>query len=402
MSEKSKTVLIIIAILLATIIIMVWRRPGQFIHPYIWVEEGVVTLPDYIHHGWLTLFHPVAGYLVIPSKLIFLTAISISFIHLPALEYWFTIFFSAGVIITIALAPTILKWRYACALFVLLLPVNPEVYAVSEYAFWWGTLLAFVVLLWDTNDKRHLPLRIALLLIGGFSSPMIIPISVVLALRAAATKLRTDAVVAVTGILVAAIQACVMHATAAHSAFPKINVMLLLEKFFGYFSYQPPSSGDVAASLLGLAIILCIATFVITRRRWRTIDMWLILACLGMAIIGSIARVPIEIIHPSLAGPRYFFYPFIFLAWILIWIAASGNLVQRSISFACLAGAIIVFSQVGQRHSDKMDWVSNVSTCEKSVKFDMPIQTDGNKDAAWHVRLNGADCRRLSGNSRDK
>lgn len=384
------------ALLLTTLAILAWRRPDQFFHPYIWVEEGTVTLIDYIHHGWVSLFYPVAGYLVLPSKLIFLTAISISFKHLPNIEYWLTVVFTGAVIFTIAHAPTVLKHRYLCALLVLVLPINSEVYAVSEYAFWWGTLLAFLVLLWNTEDTAHRPIRILLLILGGFSSPMILPISAMLGVRALVLRTRTDFILGILGFAIAAIQAYIMHIASAHSALPNFDIGLILEKFFGYFSYQP-NADNILCAMLGELMLLVIITFFFMKERWRKLDSWLIIACLSMAIVASVTRVSINAIHPALAGPRYFFYPFIFLGWILLWMISDGNITQKIISCICLIGAVIVFVQIGQRHSDRMDWSANVRQCEKLDSFSMPIQFDGHKNLAWHVTISGSDCRRLSG-----
>ncbi|MDE1963002.1 MAG: hypothetical protein KGI42_03720 [Xanthomonadaceae bacterium] len=180
---KLKETIYFLACFASTAAILAWRRPDQFSYPYIWVEEGTVTLVDYIKHGWISMFYPVAGYLVLPAKLIFLTSASISFNHLPRIEYWLTILFTAGVAFSIARTPTVLKLRPLCALTTLLLPINSEVFAVSEYAFWWGTILAFLVLLWDPKASKGKYTKYIFLTLGGLSSPMIIPISLMMVFR---------------------------------------------------------------------------------------------------------------------------------------------------------------------------------------------------------------------------
>ncbi len=380
-------------LLLGTFAALAWRRPDQLLHPYVWFEEGTVTLVDYIHHGWLSFFYPVAGYLVLPSKAIFLVAASLSMRHLPNIEYWLTVLFTFGVVACIAKAPTVLRWRYACAMTVLLLPLNPEVYAVSEYAFWWGTILAFLVLLWNPKDEGNLRERLSLLVIGGLSSPMIIPIAAVMAARAAIQRNRVDVLLAVASVAAAGVQFWIMHETAAHSTIPDLLPFSMVRKFFGYFVVQGPMATDDVLLTCGVLILVMLTLFTI--RRWRDPGIWLLLACLGMSIVASVSRAPVAAIHPLLAGPRYFFYPFIFVAWLLIQMAAETGRPERWLAMVALSCALIISLVYGQRRNDRMDWSANLRACAASETYAMPIQFDGDKTHPWHVTLKGSDCRRL-------
>jgi hypothetical protein len=394
MLEKMKASAQWVFLLLTTFIVLAWRRPDQLLHPYVWVEEGTVTLVDYIHHGWLSFFYPVAGYLVLPSKVIFLIAASISMRHLPNIEYWLTVLFTFGVVACIAKAPTVLRWRYACALAVLFLPLNPEVFAVSEYAFWWGTILAFLVLLWDLQDEGYLRSRLGLLIVGGFSSPMIIPIAGFMVVRAMVQRKRVDVALAVTSAVIAGVQMWVMHATAAHSTIPDIEPFLMVRKFFGFFVAQGPMATDDVVLTCGVLLLLLTSLFAI--RRWRDPGTWLLLVCLGMSIAASVARAPMAAIHPLLAGPRYFFYPFLLFAWLLIQMAAEKGQKSRWIAMASLACALVICVTYGQRRNDRMDWSANLRACAASETYAMPIQFDGNKSNPWHVMLTGEQCKELA------
>ena len=60
----------------------------------------------------------------------------------PEIALVLTVAFTCAVVVAVALSPTHLRWPYLCAIAVLTIPVDPEVYAVSLLAFWWAGLLA--------------------------------------------------------------------------------------------------------------------------------------------------------------------------------------------------------------------------------------------------------------------
>ena len=196
----------LIIIATAVMAVLFFRRPSQLFHPYIWVEEGTVTLPQYLQHGWFSLFYPVAGYLVIPAKLIFLLAASISFPHLPDMTYWMTVGFTIFVAASVALCPTYLKWPTACAAAMLLIPTDSEVFAVSEYAFWWGTLLVVVSVLWKPDAGKTI-LRSCLTILGGLSSPLVILLTPLFILRALRFRRRSETLLSGLAMATATIQA---------------------------------------------------------------------------------------------------------------------------------------------------------------------------------------------------
>jgi hypothetical protein len=74
-----------IGLAVATIAILAARRPDQFLHPYMWVEDGTQTLPGYLERGWLEVFQPLAGYLVLVSKLMNVAALQLAPLYAPAL-----------------------------------------------------------------------------------------------------------------------------------------------------------------------------------------------------------------------------------------------------------------------------------------------------------------------------
>ena len=160
-----------IFLIVLTVAVLFMRRPDQFWHPYIWVEDGYYTLRFSLEDGWRTIFAPLAGYLCVASKLIGYAAYRISILWAPEIELALTVAFTSAVVAAVAYSPTHLRWPFLCAVAVLFVPTDSEVFAVSAYAFWWAGLLMFLALLWDTARGREW-LRWSFIVFGGLSSPL--------------------------------------------------------------------------------------------------------------------------------------------------------------------------------------------------------------------------------------
>jgi hypothetical protein len=177
-----------------------------------WVEDGTVNLPAWIHDGWMSVFQPMAGYFALPTKVIFAIATKLSFLHQPEIAYGLTVAFSVAVVASIALSPTTLRWPAACATAVLLVPSDAEVFAVPEYAFWWGSLLALPPLFWREDEARpRVGARVAMVLLGGLSSPLIVGLAPLYAARTWRIRSRPNLVVLAAAAAAAAAQlGCVL------------------------------------------------------------------------------------------------------------------------------------------------------------------------------------------------
>lgn len=391
------------ALALATIVILIWRRPDQLLHPYVWVEEGIITLPAYLHHGWLSLFYPVQGYLVLPSKLIFLAAATLSFEHLPKLTYWFTVIFTFFVVACVARCPTYLRWPVACAMAVLLVPTDAEVFAVSEYAFWWGIVLLLVSLLWR-SDARGTSFRAVLTVIGGGSSPLIIPLVSLFIVRAFVFRTKREYVILGIAVAIATVQILCLLVTgnilhdASSYGIANLNIPILIEKFFGWFVFWSKHShvGAWRTVLVGVLVILALAGISYRNRKKLDAGTCLLVGGLIIAIAASVARVPLTSIHPILAGPRYFFLPYILLAWLLIRTASDSAVWERSLIVLLLVSALHQTAMYGQRHQDPINWRAEIHACTTSPKpYSLPIQRDGSRATAWNITLSSSECRQL-------
>lgn len=286
-----------------------------------------------------------------------------------------------------------------CALAVLLVPTDAEVFAVPLFAFWWSTFLALLPLLWRHGEHPHTILRCLMVAVGGLSSPLIIALTVLYAIRFLYFKSRTDALILVSAMAIA----CIQITTIIHSAgnlalsgsleLSKEIFYLTITKFFGYYLYF--DHPRILALPLGIFIILLIGASIIYYRKHLLFGDWMVLACLLLAILASIVRAPLSLINPVNAGPRYFFFPFVLLSWTLLQLTAR---VDSSLSVLFVLVLLLSLRQtalVGQRFHDRLDWKSEVLACSHSEFYHLPIHTDGKLERLWHVRLTGTECRQL-------
>ncbi|QBB71846.1 hypothetical protein ELE36_16615 [Pseudolysobacter antarcticus] len=380
-----------------TIAVLVFRRPDQFSNPYIWVEDGTTILNQYIEHGWLTLFYPVNGYFITPTKIIHTLSLALSFRWFPEISYWLTMLFTISVIWAIALCPTQLRHKTWCAVSVLFIPTGSEVFAVSEYALWWGGLLLFLPLLWEKNDEK-LSARLFLIVFGGLSSPLVIFLSPIYLLRTFFTRARVDNVIAGAVILVAGIQAAAIHFSRQSPQWDKLSfsLPLLAGKFFGWFEYwslDPAMTPMIAgaAILLGLVLLVCCWP------KLRRYDFVMVLLCIALplCILSAILRAPLPAIDPYITAPRYFFYPFILISWILIQSLNSNQPLRYFFVLAALASAWINFLLFAPWHHSFMDWRKQVIECLAQPEFTFQIHFQGRADSQWGERLTNEQCKTL-------
>ena len=382
-----------VALVALTVAVLFARRPDQFLHPYIWVEDGDPILKAYAERGFASFWDPVSGYLILATKLITLSSFKLSIEWAPEIALALVVAFTCAVVVAVALSPTHLRWPFLCAIATLTIPVDPEAYAVSLLAFWWAGLLLILALMWDA-DRGATWLRAGYVVLGGLSSPLTVPFAALFVLRALVERRRSEFIAAMLAIAVAAIQARAIfdyhHIDYARLIDPHV-VLVAMNKFAGNL-FVGPRYGHYYAG----PIVLALLSVALWQIRARLTPHFALLVLAWAAICATTAlRNPIDVIDPLNAGPRYFFYPFITLTWILIWIAALAPAHVRILLLAgCLMGVAWVYKRMTRSH-EAMDWRGQITACTRSGQYDLPIHYDGRANNMWYIRLTGQQCRDL-------
>jgi hypothetical protein len=363
----------LLALLIIAFIIIFSRRPDQFLHPYIWAEDGAILLTDFLNKGLLSIFIPVAGYLIISSKIIFALSTLTSFFYYPEISYALTVAFTLSVIAAIALSPTHLRWPWACAILVLLIPTDPEVFGVGLYAFWWAGLLLILGLIWNIEGNKS-KLRIAYIIFGGLSSPIVIGLAPlfwarVILFRKLFLHKKIEIFIAALVSIIASIQIALLFSTKQFIKGEPFNVVefiaLYIEKFFGYFLAHSTGSQilNIVASIIVLIIIFYECILAIKRKDYSFI---LLASALFLLSLMSATRVRPRIIDPTLAGQRYFFYPYVILMWLLVWILREERKIKKFVTVGLIGIAIGNSVPAWSRFHDTLNWRNNLTACLKN------------------------------------
>jgi hypothetical protein len=360
----------------------------------VWVEEGKYTLVRYLDQGAWNIVEPLAGYLLIASKIIAIAAFKLSILWTPEIEIALTTALTCAVVCAVAFSPTHLRWPFACAIVPILVPTDPEVFAVSSYAFWWAGLLLPLALLWDARRGREW-LRWTYIIFGGLSSPIVVPTAALLWLRAICDREQSSFFAAVLASVMGALQIVAIHyqPIEIHAATLSGPVIALsVQKFIGVFFYRDMPT---IASFAVLGVLGLIAWLSRARLDWY----FVLLGLFFVAICASVAlRMPLEsfrAIDPFVVGPRYFFYPFIVSGWMMLWLASVSRTPIRIAIVVALAASVLLPVRMLSRRHDAVDWRQHIRSCAQSVTYDVPIHYIGRAGDMWHAALTGAQCRKL-------
>jgi hypothetical protein len=376
--ERANILLKVFLICLLTFIVFFLRRSDQFLDPQVWVEDGIYYLPSFLQFSFRSLFAPVPpvdGYLVLVPKVISgLSLWLVGLFYYPIVSTVFSTLFSGLVMSFIALAPTHLRGKLLLVVMTLLIPTDVECFVLPSYTFWFAGLALYVLPFWSSEDSRgQKMLRISVLWIGGLSSPVIIPITAILSGRALITRKLFDVFFALQSTLIASVQIYTYYqdSTANNRIIILDDISLgmldfileLVSKFFGYYVFCSFGSHQVNLYIGAIVIILLISS---TFYMWRAnridykISLLPLLLLLFLSVGLVLARVSIYVVHPYLAGPRYFFYPFILLSWLLVQVAYQRDLVLRSAAIFCLLLAVSNALPQFDRTHESLQWRKSV------------------------------------------
>jgi len=386
------------------IVIWILRRPDQFLHPYVWVEEYQI-LNTYQTHGLLrAVLSPPQGYFIWPSSFTVGISAAVSFLHLPVIEYWLsTAWFVATLCLILVPASSLrLRWRIGIAALLMLAPMNPEIYGVALYIFWWTTLWPLISLFWS---KDYWWLRIPVLIIGGMSSiagaAMVVPYAILFGITRQRRHLVGAAVLTLT--LAAQTIAYLRSPRTEQSPLhPERVAIQELRNFSDYaFTWLKPTDSDflgLAGAIILIAILGVVAYATVRQRSSNTNE--LVALVIGLLIVGLLSSEPAPLIaDPILAGTRYYFLPYAVLGWVLLMIAVTSELRWARVAATVLiVMSLLTLSQDFARHDDRFIWSQQLARCKTANKpFSVPVQFDGIAANMWqgYLMITPQTCRHL-------
>jgi hypothetical protein len=381
-------------ILITALILLAFRAWPRLLYPEVWDEDGTQNIYYFIEHGWRSLFEPVNGYLIIIPKLITAFSISISITQYPLISTVLTWFITVIIFYFIATSPLRLKGGILLAITCLLIPSDPEVFGLPLYTFWWVSLLLFIVVFWDSKSTDWLK-RCTFIFFATLSSPIFIITLPLLWIRAwLLRKNPLEIKLALFSTVCAAIQLWVMwnYPKSIASGIGSIDfstIIQIIPKFLGAYLI-----GNIQPTLQWFFGVMLLSFFVFTLFRkdnspviWGLIYLW----CATVFL--SISRADINIIHHTLGGPRYFFFPFIIQSWILLQLALmNSNQLIRWAGGGLLILSIMNAIPVLDRKHDDLNWKDHLASCQYFDEYAMPIHYDGNIAHTWFLPIVNTKC----------
>jgi hypothetical protein len=382
------------------------RRPDEFHARYVWAEESVIVR-NWLHDGWTSVFHPIQGDFLPVTAGTIGVASRLDFLHFPTIDY-VTAVLAFAVTCALLLVPAS-RWggmpvRATMVLFLAIVPVDPEVYDVALYTFWWSSLWPLIVLGWKRRPGKF---GFLVLMVAGLNSMAAAATFVVYLI--CGLRERSRSMLAASGGLGAlAVLHAVLYLTSDRHASHQLEIVKSLEQTFvnaSQFVVRPVLGDRPVDHLLETAIgAVVIAIMLGCALALRGLDAKVaaleILAVSG--IYSFLSSVPAPFIaHPILAGGRYFFLPF--AAWGLLLVhlvsRARRESVVAVVAAFMLAWALARVPDAFDRRSERWDWRAEVEKCAQShrARYTLPIQFNGLRVNAWSLKVRPDVCRRALG-----
>ena len=373
-----------LAFISLVILVLYSRRGSTITNPQVWAEDGVVFIPEFLEYGISSLLIPIAGYLAFIPKII--TGISLTFPYeYPVVSSTLAWLYTVFVLSIICYAPLILKGRFLCAIGCLMIPSDPEVFGTSIYTLWWSGLLVIIISLWRDNET-WIKTRISLLFIAGLSTPISVILSPIFFVRSLIFKRKTDKTILISSIFCSIIQLYFIFINDTGSALNEYNekkITTIFKKFFGYFilNHDTELNGQlwIISYIFLIFIIVCLIKI---KSKFLS---FALIYILFINIFLSVYRVNISELHPIFAGPRYFFFPYIIIFWILIQgiYSFKNNILKYLVIIFLSLMLYNSFSSGWSRDHDDLFWAKNLESSKYFDGYNMPIQFDGKESNSW-------------------
>jgi hypothetical protein len=382
----AKTISTPILVLLAFALLLLRAWP-RLVYPEVWIEDGVENIYGLVNYGAVDIFRPVGGYLVLVPKLITLISLWTSFVYYPLVSTILAWAFIIFVFIVIAKSPLYLKGQIFLAMACMLIPSDPECFGLPMYTYWWSSLLLFLMVFWRSG--QYTLLRIILIILCSLSSPVCLLTLPLFLVRCFIFKQnRSELWLFGVAFICALIQIYVMHAYVKSVDFNLLYSYRAISVFLG--SYVIGNIDPGLNWLLGYLLLGFMGWGLYKNRSASLMALYYLFLA---SILMSIYRVDINILNPVNAGPRYFFFPYILLSWILIQLAFDGRylMLRMGATFFLLSSVANAIPHLDRRH-EALNWQSHVSDCLLTEKHLFPVHYVGSAKNVWTFELTGQQC----------
>lgn len=294
-----------------------------------------------------------------------------------------------------------IRTRAACSLAPFLAPMNPEVFGVLLYSFWWVTLYALPILFWTSPRWA---IRIPVLVLVALSSLAGSLLFFVFGYRWLRNRTTVDLVSAFILLSGSVIQLLVYLSSvrAAEASYSPVLVVAQAAKNVGaYYLGWLETAQPTYLVALGAVVLAAIAVAAVTQRSPQN-GVFTDLA-LALIILTVVSSVPVPgLSHLYDAGPRYYFLPFSALS-ILFLVALMDRVpvirsperrrVLDAVLVTSLAMSLVTLAPGWSRDHARISWSDELAlACTSSEQI--RIHVAGQIEDVWVSPLSRETCLR--------
>jgi len=330
----------ILSVFAIVLVVLIFRRFDGFVNPQLWAEDGTVFLQQYTDIGAKSIITPYAGYLhTIPRLIVyFFGSLSVNLQYVPML------YSMTCIIFMLLLAYRFLKSANGLSLqnkvlfatVFLYVPLGTEIFMNVTNLIWFTALymIDFLLVGYKQYDSSRYKLLVAVMLfivaITGPFSLLLTPIIVLIVLLERKTitlKQLTPMILIMIGGIIQLI--CIKTSgNGIGRAIPgnpeKYHLWKLIELNIGDLAFASkglwPEMGDGLKTII--SIFLFCGLLYIIGRSYNKINLQrkYILILAPVVFLGSfvVSFWPMETIALAFGCPRYYFVPYVCIAWIFI------------------------------------------------------------------------------------
>lgn len=381
-------------------LLLFFKRWNQLLDPEIWIEDGKYGIPTFLHYGWHDLLMDEGGFLKTINVLITNTGMTISPLYYPEVSTYLAWMFSILVSLAVVFSPTKLRYKPLAAILIYFIPTGLENFGIPYYSYFWSGILLFLALLWEPG--KNLYLRLFYILLGGLSSPMVFMLLPLQIFRVIfINKFKKQEIVSLIVVAVVfTIQYKVFLIDGYTGSELSTNLDFLLtyiRKFYGLYYLNYISNGNLLIQTIGGAFVLLLF-FIYWLQNIKDKYFYIVMALLLGTGLSAILRKYIQI-DPISPGSRYYFYPYIMLAWSLLYITGAKQQWYRYFTIPILIMSIIVSFYNPYRTHAKLSYKKYLIACSnpKNHLNIIPEHLDGGKNGIypWGFKLTSKECKQL-------
>ena len=393
-----------IAILLAIMLILFFRMPFEFVNPQFWAEDGIIFFDNAHRHGWHSLTMPYAGYLHLITRFLAYSVHGFPLRLQPAAFFVLSlccIIFSAVCITQISWLPVPLKRLYPFA--IVLAPHAGEVFCTLTNTHWiLSLLIPFICLAPPVHTWRTCLIYATGLAALGLNDPLILIMTPIMATRFLAYGLRNlrEWIIQGAFLVTCFIQGftILQHSPTAHHTFSlhagfwlQALIVKPVSCFFigakiGSLAFHNPS----LMVTVGLILTLFLTTFLVAvlTAPTQVRCSFLVFIFVGwMTLVASFFRSldnPL-LFDPFGCGDRYYYIPYVFFCFGLLWFASHAKNWQRKIGiFACFVVLLSTASVFNCPPKPDMQWKTHIKKLENVDSVTVPIYPSED----WSLTIN--------------